>query len=158
MRSLLLFALLAIGPLLRPDPVVAETVNISGLSNLNLPSFTGSGNLSDQDDICTYRSGGSNYSISASGSGASGAFTLSGAAGSVAYHALARDTVGSGSFVELETVNQLYNFTGASTTSTSCADSGGVNATVKITANESDLLAANAGNYSGSLTLVISPR
>lgn len=158
MRSLLLFALLAIGPLVWPTYLFADTVNISGLSNLNLHTFTGSGNLSDEDDICVYRSDGANYSIRAQGSGASGAFTLASAGGTVAYHTFYRDVVGSGSFVELQNVNQNYDFTGASTTSTSCADSGGVNATVRITANESDLLSANAGNYSGSVTVVISPR
>ena len=158
MRSLLLFACCSVDAVLSVAPARADTVNISGLSALDLGSFSGSGDLSDQDNICVYHAEGAAYSISAYGSGASGAFTLASAVGTVAYRVFFRDSVGSGSFVQLQNPNQSYNFTGASTASSSCADSGGVNATVKITAVESALMSAIAASYSGNLTVVVAPQ
>ena len=158
MRSLLIFTVLLHAIFILALPAHAQTVNISGLSTLNLPSFSGSGNSSTEDDVCVYNSNNADYSISASGSGTGGAFTLASGGSTVAYHPFFRDTVGSGSFVELQNVNQNYDFTDASTTSLTCADSGGVNATVRIVANEADMLNANSGSYSGSVTLVVAPR
>ena len=143
----LLFLLLFI-----PRSAESQSVRISGMSDLSLGTWMGSGDLTNQATLCIYTLGNANYSIRATGNGAGSAFTLSSGGSTVAYEVYFKD---SGSFVQL-TSGTRGNFTDANTTTDGC---GGVNnATIKVVATAAALSAATAGSYSGTVTLLLESR
>jgi hypothetical protein len=130
----------------------AQTVRISGVGDLNLGTWMGSGNLNSQDTLCVYNLGNANYKIRATGSGAASAFTMAGGGNDLAYEVYFQD---SGAFVQL-TSGSYSDFTDANTVADDC---GGVdNATLKVVATSAALSSVPAGNYSGTLTLLLETR
>lgn len=136
---------------------VTNLVRITGVSDINLGTYSGSGDLSQADDVCvwTNQSGG-NYKVLAQGDGASNAFTLTGQIGSPLPYAVRwNGTTGTASNTALVADTLSAAFSGASTTSSNCA--GGSTANFQVILDGADLLAAKPGIYTGVLTFVISP-
>lgn len=153
-RSLLLFYfafLLFFVPLSEAQTLV----RISGMGDFSLGNWVGGSFSPVENSLCIYKSEGTtSYRITPSGSGSGGAFTLSRGAATLAYRMSFRGSTGS-AFEFTAPPNQSNTFSHANQTSTNC---GGVdNAYVKIWFNESALLAAPAGSYSGTLTLLLEP-
>ncbi len=123
-------------------------VTISG--DISLGTWTGSGDKQSAVGVCIYSEAGSNYTITASGNG--GAFALTGGSGSVVYGVEFSDSGISGTYAAL-THGSARSFSGADSSSSTCG--GTNNAGVRVTVSEAALGAAAPGNYSATLTLVL---
>ena len=152
--SLLFSFFIAITAIFIPSEFAfAQNVKITGVSDFAFGTWSGSGDMTDTDTLCIYRdSGGDDYSITASGSGAGGSFSVSSGGGNLSYQIRWRKS--GGSFISLN-ANSGTNFDGAHTASETC---GGVdNAEIEIQFTSGSLEAAIGGSYSGTLTLLIAP-
>ena len=141
-------------------------VRIAGLADLSLGTWSGTGAMAADDNLCIGRSGvglfgTGNYRILASGDGAPGnpaAFTLSNGVNRIAYDAYFNDQPGLGGRVPLTAGVML---TGQTSTGFrfflnllfGCAIN---NANISVVVPEAQLSAA-AGAYAGTLTLMLIP-
>jgi hypothetical protein len=131
-----------------------SVVRISNMNDFSFGSWTGVGDLVQSDSICIHDSSTANtnrYTIRATGSGGGGAFSLNSGPNTLAYAVAWQGS--QGGIVNL-TSGTNTNFRRAST-STTCG--GGTNATLRITITEANMLAATAGSYSGTLTILLQP-
>jgi hypothetical protein len=134
------------------DPLV----QISDLDDITLPTFTGTGPVSGSDDVCVYSNNGG-FDITATGSGASSAFTLAGTGTntipySVAWANSSGATSGTSMSTSVPLDNQVATFTGGA----DCG--GGTNTTVLVTVGAADLNVAPTDTYAGILTLMVAPQ
>lgn len=138
---------------------LADVVRISGLDDIIFPSYGGTGNLLDFDDLCIYsNTAGGAYNVTAVGSGGGGAFTVSDGVNTVPYNAGWNDVAGTYTGIALLTSGVvLTGQTGADTTSTDCSGGSNLTARLGIQFLEADLQAAVVSAYSGTLTLTIAP-
>ena len=146
--------------------ITGLNVRIAGLSDMPLGTWSGTGNVGSNDNLCIGRTGvgffGSGpYRILASGDGEPGnpsAFTLSNGSRSMSYNAFFNDAAGTGgrqplvpgvaltgqrSFGFWQILNYLFG----------CSV---FNANVSIEIPEAELRGA-AGVYTGTLTLILTP-
>lgn len=93
--------------------------------------------------------------MTASGSGASNAFTLASGSNSLAYSVFYNDASSTTGEAAVTAGTVLSGQSGANTTSVNCG--GGSNANFHVRIAESNLLAAPAGAYTGILTLFVEP-
>jgi len=135
--------------------VLAEAradVRISNMDNLGLGSWDGSGDVNDEDNVCVFNDSGPGYLITASGSGGGGAYELSNGSEAIQYEVRFKGS--SGSFTSIG-ANSSHSFSAADETDSSCG--GGTNASIRVTVQESELLKAHKGSYSGSLNVQVDP-
>jgi hypothetical protein len=131
----------------------AQQVKISGFTNIMLTSWTGTGDLFDVNNLCIYNGSTANYRVRARGGGTGNSFKLAGSSTDISYEVRFKESAGS--YVSL-TADTFQNFTGANTTDVTC---GGVaNANFEVRVTEAALSAAGAGNYSGTLTILLETR
>lgn len=133
---------------------IPDLVRISGLTDISLGSFTGSGGLDGSDDVCVFTNTGG-YLLTAAGSGTGNAFTLTDGEASVAY------TVEWGTTATATSGTALTSGTAATISSGSFTNptcGGSTNAIVLIDISEEALSAAPAGTYTGTLTLTLAPQ
>ncbi len=128
-----------------PEPNV---VKVSHLDDLNFSAYSGSGNVSLEDPVCVYNSAGSSYSVTFFEP--SNSFLMSAGANTLPFHVRFKES--NGSYVTFSP-NQTTVFSGADTSSQSCG--GSDNAVYEISLQQSQLLAARPGSYSGSVTLIV---
>lgn len=137
---------------------VPSLVKISHVADLSFGTYSGSGSTSRNDDVCVWTNLASgNYRVTARGNGAANAFTVkraNPATDTAPYTVRWNNAPGPGTTaLTADTISA--DFSGANTTNTTC--SGGVNANFQVSFTQSALLAVPAGEYSGVLTLIISP-
>lgn len=135
---------------------VPNLVRLTNLDDISLGTWSGTGDMSGSDNVCVW-STTRKYAITATGSGTSGAFTLTNGGASpstLAYSVEWKDTSGAASGSALTTATALTGQT-SNVTSTTCG--GGTNATLLVKILEANLAAAPAATYTGTLTLVIAP-
>lgn len=136
--------------------VIPATIRISDISDLALGTFNGVSDLSRSDTVCIYKNSGALYGITATGSGAGGAFTLTDGTRAVPYSVTWQDNVGTVTLVSGAQVNGRGN---AFTANTTCSNGLSNNATVTVRVLKADLLnAMQAGTYTGVLTLMVAPQ
>lgn len=139
--------------LLSAIPAHAQLVQITSVGNFGFGAWSGSGDLHSTDQVCIYRSsGGSNYRITATGSGAASSFRVANGGANIAYE-VRWQPLPAGSLTSL-TAGSPTGFSGASG-SINCG--GSTNALLDITITETALSAASSGSYSGTLTLLLEP-
>ena len=132
---------------------VGTSILVNNLTDLNFGTWSGIGQLRLTEDICVgtnaapYR-----YSITVTGSGAGGAYTIGNGVTALPYTLEYRDR--SGGFAAMTSGTALTNQRGD--TIATCTG-GGQNGRLRVTFQEADLLVATAGNYNGALTLVVAP-
>ena len=131
----------------------AQTVKISGFTNISLGSWNGTGDVSGENSLCVFNSATSNYRIRARGGGLGNAFVLTGTSTDVDYEVRFKESVGS--YVSL-TADSFQNFTGANTTNDDC--SGVDNASLEVRVTDTELSTAESGSYSGTLTVLLETR
>lgn len=131
---------------------IPQLVRISGLSDIALGTVT-SAPATGNTTACIYSNSAGNYSITATGSGTAGAFTVTDGTNNISYSSTWDDGVAGATALTAGTA--LTGRQGASTTSVTCG--GGSNSTFAITFSEADIAAAPQGNYTGVATLLISP-
>ena len=128
-------------------------VRISGFNDLTLGTWSGTGDLSDEDPVCVYKSTDTSYKISAHGSGSGNAFTLSSAGSTIPYEVYFKGSIGS--YVQLTSGAIGTSFTAANMVADDCG--GLTNATLKVVATATELAKALTGNYSGTVTILLEP-
>lgn len=149
----LFFISLLIFTALISEDYALSVVRISNMNDFNFGTWSGTGNLILNDSVCVHDStGNSNYGITATGSGAANAFTLSTGAFTLPYSVSYQGSVGA---MTALTSGVKIRFNAAYRPSSNCA--GGTNGTLRITLTQANLLAANSGTYSGILTILVTP-
>ncbi len=128
---------------------IADRVQISGLDDIDLGAYSGSGELTGSDSFCVYRNGTGLYDVEISSANADGgAFRMvSGTDNFLTYTVtFAGEAVSSGEEIE-----------GAGhSTSVTCG--GGTNTTLAVSVAEAALQGAVSGSYADTVTMVVSPR
>ena len=139
-----------------PSPAAADKVRITNISDVNFGMITNlQADARQSQNICVFsNSTAGAYSILASGSGTGSAFTLSNGSNSLAYEVQWADQSGQTSGTSL-----APNVTATGRTSSashqSCNTGPPTSASLVIILRASQLGQARAGNYSGSLTLLV---
>lgn len=155
-RSHLHWTLLLLAGIVCPSPALADKVRITKLSDVN---FGVVGSLQTDtrrsQNICVYSNGQSaTYSVSASGSGAGSAFTLSNGPYVLGYDlewsSLAGQTGGASLTPNVALAGQT-----SSATNQQCSSGPSASASLTLVLRGASLAAAREGNYTGSLTLII---
>ena len=132
---------------------IPELVQISDLDDIPLGLYGGSGDMTGTDSVCVYRNDAAGaYEVQAFGQGASSAFVLEQATDSVPFEVEYDDGNG---FASLSAGGAPVSAGNADTNSTACGGFG--NATVRVTVRGAALANADAGAYSGTLTLSVAP-
>lgn len=129
-----------------------DQISISGLKDIVLAQDA-TGNFIGQSGACVYRNATGTYSIRALGSGNNSSFELSdGGANTIAYDLNYDDGNGAMAMSPATTLRGRYN---ANTSAPDCE--GDSNGTISVSVAQADISAVPAGNYSGTLTLTVSP-
>lgn len=131
---------------------VDDEVRISNLGDIILGTFAGV-DASGTSAACIYRNSATTYQITASGNGTANAFTLTDGTGVVGYSVTYADAAATP--VSMSSGIALTGQDGADT-DVDCAGTGN-NAQIAVTVAAADAAALPAGNYSGTLTLVVAP-
>ncbi len=127
-------------------------IKISNLDDIDLGTWSGSGDLVGSDENCVW-STTRGYNLTASGSGAGNAFTITDGANDIAYSVAWDDTDSTDQAV---TVGTALSAQVTNAVSVNCAARGDT-ANVAVTISEADMAAAPAGTYNGTLTLIVAP-
>lgn len=134
---------------------VADRVQISGLNDIDFGAYAGTGGLDGNDAFCVYRNGTGAYSVSIDSPQADGGnFRLSDGSNFIAYSVTFNDDADIAGGSAVSSGDPLTG-TG-SATSLTCG--GASNASLGVSIAENDLQAAASGNYTDTLTLVVSPQ
>ena len=131
----------------------AQTVVINKLDDLNFGAWSGTGNITQTSRHCVASTAaGSLFSVIITGDGPGGAFTLANGPGTLPYVVSYRDKPGS-SWNQIQPGVGLLNQVGRNNPN-NCT---GQQQEVRVQLLASDLAAAPAGTYSGTLTLLVGP-
>lgn len=125
--------------------------------DVDVSGWDGSNSPSNNDNVRVYNSAGPNYTVTATGSG--GNFTLSRGGDSFAYQVWWKDSSGSGgSYTQLTSGGSSGTFGNAVQSPADCSScAGSPNANIKIVLPSTELAKASVGNYSSTLTILITP-
>lgn len=131
----------------------AQALRLSFAQDISLGSWSGSGGTSGLSDACVHNDSGTGYAVKASTS--SGSFTLASGGNTIGFSVFFKSSSGGGgSYTELP-YDSNRTFSGADQSSSSCG--GSYNANLKIEISEAAISAAVPGNYSRTLTVVLTP-
>lgn len=133
------------------NAVIPNLIQISNLNDINLGTWSGSGDMTGNDENCVW-STTRGYNLTATGSGAANAFTITDGSNTIAY-SVAWDDVDTND----QAVTSGDALAGQATDALTTNCLGGDTANVTVTVAEADAAAAPAGSYSGTLTLVVAP-
>lgn len=138
------------------SPAQADKVRITALSDVNFGTVA---NLQVDNklsqNVCVYSNGPTNgYNVTATGSGTGSAFLLANGANTMAYQVQWRAQSGQTSGTNLTSGTALTGLTSVATQQ-SCNAGPSTSASLIIILPATSLSQARAGNYSGSLTLLI---
>lgn len=152
----LLPAAFFLAAVLQSLPAAAEKVRITALSDVDFGLVSNlQADARRSQNICVFsQSNGGRYSITASGSGAGSAFTLSNGASSLAYEVQWSGQSGQAGGTALAPNIPSTGETSAATQQ-SCNSGPSTSASLTIVLRSSALTQARAGSYSGSLTLLV---
>jgi hypothetical protein len=160
MKSALACALaVALGALLSPaSAAAADKVSVSDLADLAFGQLNMTTNQTLSENVCAYSgSATSGYAVQAIGDGSAGAFTLFNGSATLPYLVSWADSPGRtvGSARALTAGVSLAGFT-SSANNRNC--NGGPTATLLVTIQGSAAGSAQVGDYSGVLTLILTPQ
>lgn len=142
------------------DLIIPDLVRITDLDNINLGTYSGSGTETGDDDICVFRNGAGNYTVTVTTD--KGAFRISRGSGGVAaedidFSAYWNDATSTTGRSALTYNTALTTQTGAYTADTDCSGGGSLNANFSVDIAESDMQTKNPNTYSATVTIVIAP-
>jgi hypothetical protein len=137
---------------------VPNRVRISGLSDVAFTNVDPAVDASNAQNVCVWSNTGTKgYNITASGSGAGSAFTLSNAALNVPYSVEWSGSSGQSSGTGLTSGTALTGLT-STATNASCASGPSASASLIVKILSANLQSMPAStNYTGTLTLVVAP-
>lgn len=134
--------------------LIGGRVRISRITDIDLGSYGGTGDLSGNARMCVYHNDGGRYSITPSSAHAqSGVFRVSGAGGFIRYSVSFADDDGR-RFSGVVSGQRLSNLQGHAR---SPACQGQTNATLNVVFSAEDLQAAGSGSYTDVITLLVEP-
>lgn len=135
---------------------IPQLIKISGLADLNFGTYSGSGDLDLNENVVVAGNDSSaspTYRVTASGSGASSAFTVSNGTETLPYRVFFNDQAGIAGTTETAATTPLTNQGGIHTSLGTNTE----NANYRVLFAETALQNAAAGAYTGTLTLVVEP-
>jgi hypothetical protein len=146
---------------------IGDQVQVSNMNDIAFGTYTGTGALSAEDDICVYRNGSGEFQFKFTAGSNSGATDA--AEGTTAFEvASATDTMaytvdfGEGNDATYEhtglAINTDTNSASGSAHQTSPSCGGGTNAKIRVNFTEATLQAAAPGDYVGTLYMTVAPR
>ena len=137
-------------------PALSAQALIGGLSDLQLGSWSGFGDLEGSVDHCVFARPGGSFAIAASGIGSGGAFVLQNGPGTLPFQV---DYDDGGGWSQLDPGVPLTGQRGEPnlTQFARCLIGLRPPERVRVRILTQDLAAAVAGSYGGSLTLLITP-
>lgn len=137
---------------------VPGRVQISGLTDLAFGTVDPASPASKNEDLCVWsNTSGRAYEVTATGSGASNAFTLTDGTNTLAYAVQWAGTSGKTSGSALTAGTALTGLTSAATDPT-CSAGTPASASLIVNMTSANLQAAVASTYTGTLTLVVAPQ
>lgn len=131
---------------------VGDSVRISNLKDVS-GVYNGVDDIFGSSPACVYRNATGAYTIKGLGSGSNGQFVVTDGANEVSFSVTYDDGTGSR---ELVPGKDLKGRTGADRFSTTCANTGN-NGVVAVGISATDLARVPAGNYVGTLALIVAP-
>ena len=137
---------------------VPSRVRISGLSDVAFTNVDPSADVSNAQNVCVWSNTSTQgYRLTASGSGASNAFTLANSALTVPYTVEWNGSSGQTSGTALTTGSALTGLT-SSATNSNCASGPSASASLIVKIGAASLQTMNAStSYTGTLTLLVAP-
>ena len=138
---------------LAATPAAAQTALTNTFNDL-AGTWDGTNQVQLEDQICVAASTGG-YSVTITGSGASSAFTVASGAKTIAYTVEFKDATKA--YATVTSNVPMAGFTTGRTNTTSCS---GANAAAfyRVTLSPTNLAAATAGTYTGTVTVRITPQ
>tara|TARA_R110000868_G_scaffold189695_2_gene433052 strand:+ start:100266 stop:100817 length:552 start_codon:yes stop_codon:yes gene_type:complete len=136
---------------------IPDRVRITGMQDISFGTYV-SGDFDDDYPVCVYsNTPTAQYGVTASGDGASSAFTITNGTDAIAYrvrwNSVAGTTVGESAL----TANvKLDNIPNANQQSSTCA-TGGNSANLHVQIQDTAMAGMSNGTYSGTLTITIEP-
>lgn len=136
------------------DAQIPVFYKITDVADLHLGIFDGSGDMEQDDDVCVYSNDLGHYKVTATGSGAANAFTLTDGTHTLPYTVKWNDEDGTNGNASLTSGTPLTTQTGADQTEPDCTTLGN-NANFQVTIAASAAIQRPAGDYTGTVTFVI---
>ena len=130
---------------------IPDLIKVSGMTDIALGTWSGSGAKTGSDSICVYDNSGGLYNATFTGNGTASAFTIVNGGNIIPYTVTYDDGAG----VDAVTKGVPLGCAGAHQTSFTCG--GGTNGTIAISIAEADMAAKVAAVYSGTLTILVAP-
>jgi hypothetical protein len=157
-RAGLAAAVLIALAVIAPMPAHAQQARVNKLSDVafgTVSNFTT--DLSNAQNICVFSSGTSKrYHVTATGSGSSGAFTLASGANKLAYEVQWSASSGQTSGTSMTAGVALTGLVSTATIS-GCTSGPATSASLITIIRATNVSAATAGAYTGTLTLLVAP-
>lgn len=132
---------------------VPKLIRARSFADYTTGTYPGAGDINQNDDLNISKNYTGTYRVTPSGSGAGGAFTITNGAQTIAYSAFYNDTTGITGRVALTNGVALT----AQANSTTTLATTTLNANLSISILAANLLAASAGTYTGTISLVFAP-
>ena len=137
-------------------PVGAQSVRVTGVSNVSFGTVANlQADISQSQSLCAYSSTAS-YSVRASGSGAAGAFTLSAGSRTLAYEVQWNSLSGQQTGTSLVSGVTSRGFI-STAVHQQCNSGPRTTASLIVALRAASLSSATAGSYSGTLTILLAP-
>jgi len=138
---------------------IGEQFQISNMAAFSFGSWSGSGDLSSNNDLCVYHNGDGSYKVTVSDdSTLSTGFAVENSTDSfeIPYSVAFNDETGTVNALAVVHSVATVAQSGANTTSVDCSV-GGNSANLSVTIAEAELSAAPAGDYDSQITIMIDP-
>jgi spore coat protein U-like protein len=137
---------------------VPGRVQISGLSDIAFGTVDPAVAAASAEDVCVWsNTSGKGYTVTATGSGASNAFSLSDGTNSLNYAVEWAGSAGQSTGTALVSGTALGGLSSTATNPT-CSSGPAASASLIVKMAAADLQAAAASSYTGTLTLVVAPQ
>lgn len=137
---------------------VPGRVQISGLTDLAFGTVDPASPASKAEDLCVWsNTSGKGYQVTATGSGASNAFTLSDGTNTLPYAVEWSGTAAAASGTAMTAGTALTGLTSTAVNPT-CSTGAAATASLIVKMTSASLQAAVASTYNGTLTLVVAPQ
>lgn len=136
---------------------IQDAIIITGLTDISLGSYSGTGAMTASTNYCVYRNGTGKYSATLTGSGGitAGFYIKNGAIAEMAYTVTLSDGGAPIAATSGSTIGTALAPLSGNATSQNCG--GGTNGTIAVTISQAAAQAAPSGVYSGLLTILVSP-
>jgi len=134
---------------------IVDLMVVSGIGDIGLGAYVGTGGLAGNDDMCVYRNGTGSYKVKLTSANQSGgAFRLNTGANYITYTV---DWTDNGTAGTTAGVTSDVEETGQGGHATSQTCGGSPNANLAVSVAEAALQAAPTGSYTDTVTILVTP-